>query len=112
MVNPLLSSRSLDPLVECLEQFTRFLGFLLGEIVPLSHVLIQTIKFGLVLIHPVNELPTVFQDSLTRLSSMPGVGVPPCQERSVQGLRIAVNQWDQGARAGTPDRSQNVAIQS
>jgi hypothetical protein len=50
-----MSTRFLDPLVECLEQLARFLGFLLGKIVPLSHVLIQTIKFGLVLIHPVDE---------------------------------------------------------
>ena len=83
-----------NPLIEGFEQLARFPGFLLGEVIPFSHVVVQTVEFGLVLIHPVNELPAILQDRLTGLSSMPRVGIPPGQEGPAQRLRLAVNQWN------------------
>ena len=60
----LILTRVLDPLIKCFKQLTRSLGLLFGEVVPLSLILVQTIEFGLVLLHVMDELPAVLQDRL------------------------------------------------
>jgi len=48
------------------------------QVVYLSLIVVQTKKFGLILFHVMNELPTVQQDRLTGLSSISiGMRIPP-----------------------------------
>jgi hypothetical protein len=54
---PFVSSRFLEPPIECFKKLTHFLGFLIPsrEVVSLSLVFFQTIEFRLVLLHGMDE---------------------------------------------------------